>query len=190
MSRAQHIIEKMLAAHVDAPPGAGKTTLMNKLRDEFPEFIFVDADLFRQRANRELFKSGGSAREYEHFQAVMRKKYESWRRQQKKPIVVFGFGEGFKFRVEQPDGKILMNIPSLRIARQYIKREGTWGEPGHLDRRRPWQEKLNRILTLIQMTVRTMVDKQDIKAQGGYKKVKPKKIKKRLKEISRRISSE
>lgn len=195
MSRAQHIIEKMLAAHIDAPPGAGKTTLQHKLEKEFPEFIFVDADMFRERAQKELAKQwreSTSSRGWDQkdFESMTRKKYELWRRQQKKPIVVFGWGEGFQFKVEDPSGKIHMNVNSIKTARQYIKRDGEWSAPAHLDSRRPWQEKLNKILKIIQVATRTMVDKQEIKAQGGYKKVRPGKIKKRLKQISGRMSSE
>ena len=186
MSRAQLIIEKMVAAHVDAPPGAGKTTLMNKLSKEFPEFVFVDVDQFRGLAHMHLVKTQGSYR-HEEFVKLANKKYNQWRRRQTKPIVLFGLGEDFLFKVEDPSGKIHMKVNTLRNAYRIMKRDYPHMEKIR-DAQHPLQRKIIKVLMFFLLAARISSDNKDIKLKG-YGKVRPGGIKKRLKQISQRVQS-
>lgn len=192
MSRATYILEKVIVAHIEAPPGAGKTTLMYNLKNEFPEFVFADLDWFRNQAADSMEDEGIYYKDdWQEFRRRVKKEFESWRRKQKKPIVLFGFGEldyDWFLRIETPDGKILMNVPSTEIAKRFLKREGKQEYSSEIKRSK-FELITNKLLRYLLLVHSSHFDKKRIKDKG-YKPMKPKSISKKLKQISGRFKNE
>jgi hypothetical protein len=182
MSRAQILLEKMVAAHIDAWGGAGKTTLMNKLKKEFPEFIFADLDDFKTMALNKLYKEKGSAT-FDEMRAQAKIEYEQWRKKQRKPIVLFGMGQSFdNIQVEDPSGKILLGVNSFKVAyRGHLRERQLNKELGN-----PPFSKTSELKYFLRSVLNSMRYKKELKF-FGYKSVNPKKVKTRLKEIASRM---
>ena len=197
MSKATQLLEKMVVGHVEGYPGAGKTTMMNHLKHQFPEFVFADLDWFRDKSIREvnrrknrtlrrtdiyhLLDKSTLGMKYDH---LTNKYLDDWVSKQTKPVVLFGWGANIIIDVVDPKGKILLNTKPLTIAVRNLKREREWEKV---------QEKpipLN-IKTTIQKFLRDVKesykDRKSVR-ELGYEPTHKKHVAKKLRGISRRLN--
>jgi hypothetical protein len=196
MSKAQELITKLdegkVLTHIEGSPGAGKTTLMNKLRKDFPQFVFADLDWFRNAAVNSMPKIKSkltSDQLTERLKEISKRSQEEldkWLKKQSKPAVLFGLGGNFTMDITDPSGKIILSTSPLKSAYRNYKRQKNWEkEAGY-----PPGSITDRVEKFIRDVLYDVSFRKYAKRDLGYKPIKPKRVKSHLKEISRRVSNE
>ena len=148
--------------HVTAYTGCGKTTLMLKLKDEYPQYEFKDLDDFGDSASKELgwpldWQSKDWSQEKQDLRdQTANKQIYQFVQNSLKPVVFFGIhhdaatdespSEAFLFR---PQHKILLDIPPEVCAerkfgrdrkRASVQPDGTIYFGGVTITGKPWQQ--------------------------------------------------
>jgi adenylate kinase family enzyme len=192
MNRAKILLEKLVAAHIEGSPGAGKTHLMNQLEKEFPEFMFADLDWFRNAAINDAEEIEGELSREQLYKRLVyldrlsQKYLDKWLKKQTKPVVLFGWGVNFIMEVVDPSGKVLLSTSPLKSAYRNYKRQRDWEkETGY-----PSGSITDKAKKFIRDVLDNVRYKKYTKNKLGYKSVNPKKVKARLKEISQRLANE
>ena len=122
--------------HVTAYTGCGKTTLMRKLRDEYPQYEFKDLDDFGDSASQELGwpldwqSKGWSQEKQEQRDRTANKQIYQFVQRSSKPVVFFGIhhdsfegqqpSEALLFRAQH---KILLGVPPEVCAERKFGRD-------------------------------------------------------------------